>query len=146
MAKAPLPVRAVPLAVPVDLNEQLRGVGWGGGGVEKDVLMLGQVLGWCLLGSPGAVQQLSLEQREVGLENMHGSASRSLHGHEQVCSDSINSSSLGPCSAFPSLSCLHRADLPVFSQGLGMAWGLHTQKHCGKHSVLPASRCPRRTL
>lgn len=70
MAKAPLPVRAVPLAVPVDLDEQLRRVGRGGGGVEKDVLVLRQVLGRRLLGSPGAVQQLSLEQREVGLENI----------------------------------------------------------------------------
>jgi hypothetical protein len=38
-------------------------------GVEQKVLMLGQVLGRGLLGSPGTVQQFSLQQGQVGLEN-----------------------------------------------------------------------------
>lgn len=37
-------------------------------GVEQKVLVLSQVLGWGLLGSPGTVQQFSLQQGQVGLE------------------------------------------------------------------------------
>lgn len=62
----------MPLAIAIDLDEQLRGVSRRRGvGVEQDVLVLGQVLGGRLLGSAGTVQQLPLQQREVGLENKH---------------------------------------------------------------------------
>lgn len=40
--------------------------------------MLRQVLGRGLLGGPGAVQQLSLQQRQVGLEKKRGAALCSL--------------------------------------------------------------------
>lgn len=37
-------------------------------GVQEKLLMLGQILSWSLLGQPGAVEQLSLQQGEVGLQ------------------------------------------------------------------------------
>lgn len=62
----------MPLAIAIDLDEQLGGVsGRRGVGVEQDVLVLCQVLGGRLLGSAGTVQQLPLQQREVGLQNKH---------------------------------------------------------------------------
>lgn len=66
----PLPVWTVSFSISIHLNQQLRGVSWGCGVcVEKNVLMLGQVLGWCLLGSSGTMQQLPLQQWKVGLES-----------------------------------------------------------------------------
>lgn len=51
------------------LHQQLRRVRGGShGGAQKDVLMLGQVLGWGLLGCPGTVEQLPLQKRQVRLE------------------------------------------------------------------------------
>lgn len=51
------------------LHQQLRRVRGGShGGAQKDVLVLGQVLGWGLLGCPGTVEQLPLQQRQVRLE------------------------------------------------------------------------------
>lgn len=51
------------------LHQQLGGVRRRGhGGAEQEVLMLGQVLGRGLLGCPCTVEQLPLQQREVGLE------------------------------------------------------------------------------
>lgn len=51
------------------LHEQLRGVGGGGQrGAEEDVLVLGQVLRWGLLGRTCTVEQLSLQQGQIGLE------------------------------------------------------------------------------
>lgn len=51
------------------LHQQLRRVRRGShGGAQQDVLMLGQVLGWGLLGCPGAVEQLPLQKRQVRLE------------------------------------------------------------------------------
>lgn len=58
-----------PLSVSMNLQKQFRRVSRRcNTGVEQQVLMLGQVLGWGLLGSPGTVQQLSLQQGQVGLE------------------------------------------------------------------------------
>lgn len=51
------------------LHQQLWRVRGGShGGAQKDVLMLGQVLGWGLLGCPGTVEQLPLQKRQVRLE------------------------------------------------------------------------------
>lgn len=82
----------MPLPIPIHLDQQLRGVSGGRGVcVQQDVLVLRQVLGGRLLGSPGAVQQLSLQQREVGLENKRGSGLRRLRAGvssrlQKVCS------------------------------------------------------------
>lgn len=85
----------MPLPIPIHLDQQLGGVSRGRGVcVQQDVLVLRQVLGGRLLGSPGAVQQLSLQQREVGLENKHGSglcrlwAGVSSHS-QKICSAHI---------------------------------------------------------
>lgn len=51
------------------LHQQLWRVRGGShGGAQKDVLMLGQVLGWGLLGCPGTVKQLPLQKRQVCLQ------------------------------------------------------------------------------
>lgn len=64
------PGRAVSLGTDFrGLHQQLRRVRGGShGGAQKDVLMLGQVLGWGLLGCPGTVEQLPLQKRQVRLE------------------------------------------------------------------------------
>lgn len=63
------PFRTGPLCISMDLHEQFRRVSRRcDTGVEQEVLMLGQVLGRGLLGSPGTVQQFSLQQGQVGLE------------------------------------------------------------------------------
>ena len=63
------PVWRPPLAVLVDVQQELGGVHWGGGaGVQEQLLVLGQVLSRVLLGQPGTVQQLPLKQRQVGLQ------------------------------------------------------------------------------
>ena len=73
----------MPLAIAIDLDEQLRGVSGGCGvGVEQDVLVLCQVLGGRLLGSTGTVQQLPRQQREVGLENKHRAALQQGRGFQ----------------------------------------------------------------
>lgn len=70
------------LPISIHLHQQLRGVGWGRGVcVQQDVLMLGQVLGRRLLGSPGAVQQLPLQQGKVGLQKWnHKGTKREVGG------------------------------------------------------------------
>lgn len=63
-----LPVRGPSLAVLIQLQHDLGGVeGRAGVGVQEKLLVLGQVLSWSLLGQPGTVQQLSLQQGQVGL-------------------------------------------------------------------------------
>lgn len=63
------PFRTGPLSISMNLHKQFRRVSRRcDTGVEQKVLMLGQVLGWGLLGSPGTVQQFSLQQGQVGLE------------------------------------------------------------------------------
>lgn len=63
------PVWRPPLAVLVNVQQEFRGVHRGGGaGVQEQLLVLGQVLSRVLLGQPGAVQQLPLKERQVGLE------------------------------------------------------------------------------
>lgn len=64
------PGRAVSLGTDFrGLHQQLRRVRGGShGGAQKDVLVLGQVLGWGLLGCPSAVEQLPLQKRQVCLE------------------------------------------------------------------------------
>lgn len=58
-----------PLSISMNLHKQFRRVSRRcDTGVEQKVLVLSQVLGWGLLGGPGAVQQFSLQQRQVGLE------------------------------------------------------------------------------
>lgn len=76
------------------LHQQLRRV-WGGshGGAEKDVLMLGQVLGWGLLGCPGTVEQLPLQKRQVCLETEEGRVT--LLFSEMMGSDSFGGKDTG---------------------------------------------------
>lgn len=58
-----------PFSISMHLHEQLRRVGRRGDtGVEQKVFVLGEVLGRGLLGSPSTVQQFSLQQGQVGLE------------------------------------------------------------------------------
>lgn len=65
---APLPVWCPSLSVLVDVQQELRGVNRGGGaGVQEQLLVLGQVLGWVLLGQPGTVEQLPLKEWQVRL-------------------------------------------------------------------------------
>lgn len=64
-----LPVRGPPLAVLVHLQHDLRGVeGRAGIGVQEELLVLGQILSWSLLGQPGTVEQLSLQKGQVCLQ------------------------------------------------------------------------------
>lgn len=64
----PSPVWCPSLPVLVDVQQQLRRVHRRGGtGVQEQLLVLGQVLGRVLLGQPGAVEQLPLQERQVGL-------------------------------------------------------------------------------
>lgn len=63
-----LPVRCPPLAVLIDFQQELGRVDRGGGtGVQQELFMLGQVLGRRLLGQAGTVQELPLQQWEIGL-------------------------------------------------------------------------------
>lgn len=116
----------MPLPIPVHLDQQLGGVGRGRGVcVQQDVLVLRQVLGGRLLGSPGAVQQLSLQQREVGLENKYGKLGRLRAGVSSRFALHINPQSNNTYSLWPRLSILQAlvpalSDLPVFSQDLRM--------------------------
>lgn len=65
----PAPVWRPPLAALAHLQEQLGGVdGRGGVGVQQQLLVLGQVLGRGLLGHAGTVQQLPLQQGQIGLQ------------------------------------------------------------------------------
>ena len=53
----------------VDLQHDLGGVqGRAGVGVQQQLLVLGQVLSWGLLGQPGTVEQLPLQKGQVRLE------------------------------------------------------------------------------
>ena len=64
-----LPVRGPSLAVLVHLQHDLRGVeGRAGVGVQEELLVLGQILSGSLLGQPGTVEQLSLQQGQVCLQ------------------------------------------------------------------------------
>lgn len=86
----------MPLPIPVHLDEQLGGVSGGRGVcVQQDVLVLRQVLGGCLLGSTSAVQQLSLQQREVGLENKRALLYPGSSSCSQVCSAHLRAVALG---------------------------------------------------
>ena len=63
------PLWTGPFSISMHFHEQLRGVSRGRNTcAEQTVFMLSQVLGWGLLGSPRAVQQFELQQRQVGLE------------------------------------------------------------------------------
>lgn len=65
----PLPVRGPSLAVLIHLQHDLGGVERRAGiGVQKKLLVLGQILSRSLLGQPGTVEQLSLQQGQVCLE------------------------------------------------------------------------------
>lgn len=61
---AMLPVRGPSLAMLIHLQHDLRrGVeGRAGIGIQEKLLMLGQILSWSLLGQPGTVEQLPLQQ------------------------------------------------------------------------------------
>lgn len=53
----------------VHLQHDLGGVeGRAGVGVQEKLLVLGQILSWSLLGQPGTVEELSLEQGQVCLQ------------------------------------------------------------------------------
>lgn len=113
------------LPIPIHLDEQLGGVSGGRGVcVQQDVLVLRQVLGGRLLGSPGAVQQLSLQQREVGLENKRGSGLGRLRAGVSsrfalhIIPQSSNTYSLRPPLRILQLPVSALLDLPVFSQKL----------------------------
>lgn len=63
-----LPVRGPSLAMLIHLQHNLGGVeGRAGVGVQEKLLVLGQILSRSLLGQPGTVEQLSLQQRQVCL-------------------------------------------------------------------------------
>ena len=64
-----LPLWTGPFSISMHFHEQLRRISGGRNTcVEQTVFALSQVLGWGLLGSPSAVQQFLLQQRQVGLE------------------------------------------------------------------------------
>lgn len=62
--RARLPVRGPSLAMLIHLQHDLGGgvEGRVGIGIQEKLLMLGQILSWSLLGQPGTVEQLSLQQ------------------------------------------------------------------------------------
>lgn len=65
------PVWCPSLSILVDVQQEFRRVHWGGGaGVQEQLLVLGQVLSWVLLGQPGTVEQLPLEEWQVGLQEI----------------------------------------------------------------------------
>jgi len=64
-----LPVRGRSLAVLIHLQHDLRGVeGRTSIGVQEELLVLVQILSWSLLGQPGTMEQLSLQQGQVCLQ------------------------------------------------------------------------------
>lgn len=64
-----LPVRGPPLAMLIHLQHDLGGVERRAGiGIQEKLLVLGQILSWSLLGQPGTVEQLSLQQGQVCLQ------------------------------------------------------------------------------
>lgn len=63
------PVWSSPLPVFVYIEKQLWGVNrWGGAGIQKQLFMLGEVLGRVLFSQPCAVEELALQQGQVGLQ------------------------------------------------------------------------------
>lgn len=63
------PVWSSPLPVFVHIEKQLWGVNrWGGAGIQKQLFMLGEVLGRVLFGQSCAVEELTLQQGQVGLQ------------------------------------------------------------------------------
>ena len=63
-----VPVGGPPLAVVVNLQQELRGVDRGRGvSIQQGLLVLGQVLCRALLGQTGTVQELPLQQGQVSL-------------------------------------------------------------------------------
>ena len=76
------PLWTGPFSISMHFHEQLRGVSRGRNTcAEQTVFMLSQVLGWGLLGSPRAVQQFELQQRQVGLEEWNNKRTK-----RKVCS------------------------------------------------------------
>lgn len=76
-----LPAGAVSLGASIRrLHQQLRGV-WRGSqrGAQQEVLVLGQVLGWSLLGRPRTVEQLPLQQGKVCLTTEQESVNSQWH-------------------------------------------------------------------
>ncbi|KAK1331911.1 hypothetical protein QTO34_007587 [Cnephaeus nilssonii] len=87
-ARPPSPVWSPPLPVLVHVEEQLGGVHRGGGaGVQEQLLVLGQVLGRVLLGQPRAVQELTLQQRQVRLQEREGVKAAGLISRTSVLGD-----------------------------------------------------------
>lgn len=63
-----VPVRCSPLAILIDFQQELGRVNRGGGaGIQQQLFMLGQVLGGCLLGQAGTVQEFPLQQWKISL-------------------------------------------------------------------------------
>lgn len=78
----PSPVWRPSLPVLVDVQQELGRVHRRGGtGVQEQLLVLGQVLGRVLLGQPGAVEQLPLQERQVGLQ---GGEEGSVRGRKSL--------------------------------------------------------------
>lgn len=103
-ALSPSPVWSPPLPVLVHVEEQLGGVHRGGGaGVQEQLLVLGQVLGRVLLGQPRAVQELTLQQRQVRLQEREGVKAAGLTSRISVLGDRVSGSL--PWTA-PSMRCL----------------------------------------
>lgn len=76
------PLWTGPFSISMHFHEQLRRVSRGCNTcVEQKVFVLSQVLGWGLLGGPSAVQQFSLQQRQVGLEEWNNKRTK-----RKVCS------------------------------------------------------------
>lgn len=64
-----VPVRRASLAVLVEFQHDLGGVqGRAGVGVQQQLFVLGQILRWGLLGHPGTVKKLSLQEGQVSLK------------------------------------------------------------------------------
>lgn len=87
------PLWTGPLSITMYLHEQLRRVGRGRNtGVKQKVFVLGQVLGWGLLGSASTVQQFSLQQGQVGLEKWnHKRTKRKICGLLELAMEFFNS-------------------------------------------------------
>lgn len=68
--KVCIPVRGTSLAMLVEFQHDLGGVqGRAGVGIQQQLFVLGQILGWGLLSHPSTVKQLPLQEGQVSLSD-----------------------------------------------------------------------------